>query len=97
MQEYEIQEVVQKKRVLLKKTCDWCGAAMYINGKRTEKELHSSIVDDEWFDCEYTENCGEGTHLISSGWRIEDLCHDCVPRLEKLLIDAGIRLMGIHV
>lgn len=83
------------KNIMVEETCDWCGAAMYKDGGYTDSALHMSIVDNEDFDFEYRVTCGEGTHMIGSGWRIDDICHDCIPRLRKLLEDSGIQLEEI--
>ena len=86
-----------QKKVLDLAACDWCGTVTYESGRSTKQALHHDIVDDEWFDFEYTKGCGEGTHLITSGWKIEDICHDCIPRLRDLLRDAGITLTEIDL
>jgi len=59
--------------------CDWCG-------KEFDRTVYKSRDTD--IKLGYGSSYPDGGYMI--GWKVEDICEDCSPKLRKLLEDNGI-------
>lgn len=69
-------------------TCDWCGKdAWAIVGRYDVREFEFYFKEGS----NYGSNGGN-----VQGWQIDDLCNECVEKLQALLIDNGLHLTKIE-
>jgi hypothetical protein len=80
----EIKEVVREEFVTC--ICDGCGRDL-------EKYYGQKGYNTRNFELEYTSGTSyPGPSGNEEGWKIEDLCDECVERLRKLLVDNGFQI-----
>ena len=84
---YEKQTKTVKRDVLVSRTCDWCGTRMderYGHEREPygERELTIRFLQGECFP--------DGDYMY--GWKVEDLCDDCVAKLRTALEELGIKV-----
>lgn len=87
----EYKEEVTKER-LVSRMCDWCSEEM---GWRygAARECYGSR---DWC-LEYASGTSfpDSGHKI--GWKVEDMCDDCVTKLRQMLEDAGIEITPVDM
>lgn len=89
---YEEQPETVKRRILVSRTCDWCGMEM---GERYgqeakgygERELMISFLQGKAYP---PDPYPQGGYL--TGWEVPDLCDDCVAKLRAALEELGIKV-----
>jgi len=85
---YEKQTETVERNVLISRTCDWCGVEMgehygYQRECYGERELEIYFLQGDNFG-------SEGGHL--TGWKVPDLCDECVAKLRTALEELGIKV-----
>lgn len=87
MKTYTDEQVTKTVRHVTGTFCDWCGAS--IPGERTYDVREFTLSFESGYA--YPEG-GE-----KKGWRVEDLCDNCVAKLRTLIEKAGIKTVDTEV
>lgn len=80
---YKEHKIMITHKELIAITCDWCGCIM--NKPRAYEYREFTLEFSEGYN--YYPDGG----LMADGWKVSDLCNDCVVKLKALLEQNGIR------